>query len=826
MPNRADERAPLPRQTLITLGLWVLSLLVLQYRSLPKFRFMSMRHNRFESFWANVERLVELTWEDALWFGLPVLLFALLIYLEARKGQLSQVLARAFSSERLTWLLLGITVPVLTRYYFAAGETNWVGDGAAHLAYARAAALGIAGWEWPIWSNAIGFGTPYLQFYGFLYFYFVGLLDLFVADLFLTVKLSMFLGHLASAAGMYVLARTVCRSRAAGYLGALAYTLSFWHVQQVLLMGRFPISLFYALLPWPFYFFERLRLPRQRRRAVVGGGLTLGLLPFVHPGYGFWAMVFFGVYAGLRLLLTPRLRSAGLLAHAGLLAGVAVLFSAYLTLPMWLERGATGIVGGIDLSGVGDPSWRQLFYWSNMLFPAPFLDLEVAHWYGGYLGISLVVLALVGAGLTFGMPVARRHLPHVAAGVCLALTFLIVLGYRWSALQALPVVRALNAGRYLLFTVFLLALLAAVGGAALRNWRGGGILRSRRGGSRRWRTLCLPLLFVLADLGPTTVQQPYTTGDQELTWYPTELLEFLREEEKVDEYASGELPAARLFASMAEVHPFLASTWIMYRTGLPTPQADHRLLLPSMHAFAGPFERYLNWLVRTLDDSRVEAVMSNSPVVQAGLQLLDARHLLVAVPEKGTVSLVNPVHSPILVSSRIAGHPALEEMATPSEEIVEKILLPVSSGERPERLKELFPVVRLIQKTGVRVGTSRCEQIPIVGMEEERDLGTEPVARLLNQRVWNQRVELRVHTSAPCFARLAYAHFPSLEVRADGRRVEPMRTAGGFMALELPAGVNWITIEARLSTLRRILLGLDGLLLCLGAWVLARERRR
>jgi hypothetical protein len=41
-------------------------------------------------------------------------------------------------------------------------------------------------------------------------------------------------------------------------LAGLAYVLGFWHTQQVLIMGRLPLSLFYALLPLPFYFLEGL----------------------------------------------------------------------------------------------------------------------------------------------------------------------------------------------------------------------------------------------------------------------------------------------------------------------------------------------------------------------------------------------------------------------------------------------------------------------------------------------------------------------------------------------------------------------------------------
>ena len=131
-----------------------------------------------------------------------------------------------------------------------------------------------------------------MHYYGLLYFYLVGLVDLAVDHVFTSVKITLGLAHIASALGMYLLVRITSRSCAAGLLGALSYALCFWHMQQVLIMGRFPLSLFYALLPWPLYFFERLRLPTRRVEAVCGGALSLGLLPLVHPGYGFWPRYF------------------------------------------------------------------------------------------------------------------------------------------------------------------------------------------------------------------------------------------------------------------------------------------------------------------------------------------------------------------------------------------------------------------------------------------------------------------------------------------------------------------------------------------------------
>ena len=133
-----------------------------------------------------------------------------------------------------------------------------------------------------------------------------------------------------------------------------------------------------------------------------------------------------------------------------------------------------------------DPSWKRVFILSNLRFP---------------------LLALIGAIL----PRRGRPLPYLAAGICFALTLLLVFGYRLPPLQALPFVTALNAGRYLLFTTFFMSLLAGLGGAALKRWRPANM---------RVKTLSLPILLLLGDLGPTTFQQPYTFAVHNSTNYP------------------------------------------------------------------------------------------------------------------------------------------------------------------------------------------------------------------------------------------------------------------------------------------------------------------
>ena len=416
---------------------------------------------------------------------------------------------------------------VAVRYYFARGGMNWGGDASAHLAYAKIAIESLTADEWPIWSNYLGCGTPYLQFYGFLFFYLVGLADFVCRDFYLSVKAVLAVCHIVSGWAIYGFVRQATRSRQAGLVAGLAYMLSFWHVQQVLVMGRYPLAAVYALLPLPFWAFER-----GGRVAVLWGGIGLGALAFAHPGYAFWATGFWCVYAVVRVGTDLQIRERA--GEALVLLATGVAFGSYLTLPMVLERGHTILRFEIEMTGVPDPTWQHLLYWSNHHLRLWRLPDGALHWYGGYVGISIVLLAC--AGLAWA--VRRREVVHIAAVVGLVLSLGLVFGYRWSWLQALPLVSSFNAARYLLFAVFFLSAAAGLGAHALRIYCG-----------RRLGVVVVLLLVV--DLGPTTLLDMYSTPDEE----PREMLDEIAA--TVPEEERERLSSARMMTTLGGKHPYL-----------------------------------------------------------------------------------------------------------------------------------------------------------------------------------------------------------------------------------------------------------------------------
>ncbi len=798
------ERFPRPAVFLLTLlGL----LLVLhQYLTMAKFKVLkSAGYSHFSLFWQDVQEHVGLQSVDWALALLLALLAAVIVGAEARFRHLTFFLDYIARSDRRMCITLVLLSGVAVRYYFAPGM-YWGGDASAHLAYAHLASRSIAAGEWPLWTNFFGSGTPYLQFYGFLFFVLVAVFDWLCRDFYLAVKLALAGCHIASGLGMYFFVRLLCRSRRAGFVAALAYVLSFWHVQQVLVMGRYPLALFYALLPWVFCGVECALRPSRTVGQMLWAGIALGLLAWTHPGYAFWATFFVAFYSLLRLgQLTGERRAA--LGAVAVLLGTGIVVGAVQTLPMFLERGYTVLGEGVVMTGVPDPNWRHLLYWSNHMLRAVSLPVEYAHWYGGYVGVSLLVLASIAAALVVRRRRWRGKLPVLLC--CLALALLLVFAYRWSLLQALPPVRAMNAARYLLFLVFFLAALAGAASHMLTA-----VL------ARRYRLATLAVLFICIDLLPTTFLDLYTT--------PVDAPDKMLDELAVEAAAYGDYaPPGRLMVTVGGMHPYLAFSWSYFKTGMPLAQADPGKLLAAANLFANPFAQFLARALGRTGDGDVVDEVKKSQVIPAGIKLLNVRHVLVAQEDGNTRWFTWGGQSPVLVAPEVAALPGdqLVQQAL-SEERVERLLWAPTELSRMQVLEQAYPVVGLIRGMGVDTRYNTSARFFLADYAGQGNLGTTPAVEVIEHRVLNQRVEIELRLSERAYARLAYAWYPHLRVEVDGRQVQALRTAGGFICLLLDAGEHQIVLQPEWSPLRRMLWALSALVWVAAIGMSWRERKR
>ncbi len=807
-------------------------LIIFQYVTLDKFSVLrpGLRYQSLQGFLAVVSRFVKFNAMDASLLFLILAVGSLLVFLEWRKRRLSVFFDHIFASEKRTVLLLVAGSLILVRFYFAEGEFAHGADTYLHVTYAWLAATSMAQGEVPIWTHYFCNGTPYLQFYGFLFYYLVGLVNLAFQAPFSSIKFVLGAAHALSGLAAYLFVRRLTGSRPAGFAAGIAYVLSFWHTQQVLIMGRLPLSLFYALLPLPFYFWEGLRNHPNRLAQGVGGGLALSCLHFTHPGYGFWATAFLGVYAIARYRMTPREDTPFSIRHGLLLFGGGALLGTYLTVPMYLERGLTGLHAGFYMSEFPMPTWRHLLFWSNYRFR---LFQAQDHWYGGYLGVSLVAIALWALVRIVRSERAGVRAAGIPVGLCLAGSLLLVFGYRWPVLTSMGVVQAMNASRYLLFVVFFVAVLVGLFAAARAMGR-----------KRPVGVFVAVLVVILADLGPTTFQQPYRSAGSVLNVGPRALQDLRRDpnawplvkplplqhhpvyerfREELEAYGDGQLPGYRLFHTTNKIYYHFIIPWLALQTGFATPLDTFTQYPLSIPAFVRRFQDVLHLSLQRLEENAALSEMPGFDVIQVGLFLMNTRHLLYSASEQDRIFHREfPEASPVVVSSKISGwsYPVREldrARARSGSDVDER-------EARRMQSRALSDFVKLIQAMEVDTQNRTCGQILLADADATEDLGTSPRVKVLAHRVWNQRVELVVHTSEACFARLAYTAYPHQRVTVNGRDARAYTTAGHFVALKLDPGESRIVLEPRLSTLRFSLLIVDVTLLLAAAAVLVGPR--
>ncbi len=780
-------------------GLLVLS----QYTTMAKFYRLaaSVSYLELGRYLHAIRDRVPLGTFDWLILTLILLLCVLVAVLEIRSGRLSLFLRDVFASERATVALLLASSCVFVRYYLGTGTFNWAADSSQHIAYADITAGAIANGQLPFWTYYLGTGSPYMQFYGFLFFWLTGLLRLVFGDTYLTLKIVLAGCHVLSGLGAYAAARAGGCRRGAAFVAGNGFVLCFWHVQHVLIMGRLQLSLVYALLPWPIWALERALSCVDIRRGLpvaLFGGALLGVLVLSHPGYGYWACAFTGLYGLAHVLAQagpvsrlPRIGLLSVLLATGLVVGGA------LVLPMWLDKGFTGM-GDTEYSllGTPDPHWWHVLVWSNFRIWLWTPGVAEFNWYGGYLGITLICLAATGV-MAGALSRGRRRAPGAfAAAACLLGGLVMVFGYRTALVRLLPNSEILGAGRYLLYVSFFLALSAGHGVRFLQ-------VRARRRSGLWYRVAGLATLAIVVDLGPTTFLHSYRDPDSKIdpANVSFEFYESLFAQSRV--YGEhGAVPDYRVVWAAADMNLYQGTGLLYFNTRTPVPDGPHPGELPAVFQFVRPFIRLVDAsIARDLIDDGSQ--LHVSPTVYEGLTLLNVRYLLARAASGRTLGLELPDPSPVHVSATLSPppEPSAETLAQMLNMDLDRLL-----SSDPRDVAGMTTVMTLLEGMDVDPRARTCRTFFVDALESPVELGTDVAVTVLEHTVRSQRVDLRVRTATRCFARLAYGYYPYVDIRVDGALVQPLVTTSGFVVIDLTEGEHDIVLQPRLSTLRASLL--------------------
>jgi hypothetical protein len=790
----ATPKVMIPRDVVAAFFALVVVLVGVQYHTLAKLILLPAGSTSWDlgTLVETIQHNVRFDFTDGLLCVLLLLPTLYVLIAEVRHRRFTHLLNWVFADDRRTVAVLGLTSLVSVRYYFAVGALSWAGDAPQHLSYLAITTEIFENLELPIWTNYYGAGSPFLQFYGFLYFIIGAAVNLVVRDLDLAAKLVLGLSHAASGIGVYYFCRVRLDSRRAAFLAGIAYVLCFYHTQQILMMGRHPVGLVYALLPLPFVFTELSLKARSWHRHAVVGGMCHAALVFTHPGYGLYATGFLVLYVGLRSFEKDD--------HTVLFQGLAVTFaglvlSAPHTIPMLAERSSTGLSLGWTLGGVDGPTLHHLLSWSNYrfwLFPLPAAS---RHWYGGYFGLSLFAIAIAGIAVSIRSRAQRGRIQYSSISVTTAFAFVLPFACSSPWLKDVPLIPNFSGARYLLFAVFFLSVSVGVGAKLLSK------TALTRESSRLFTVL---VVLVLLDLGPTTFQQPFGRGLESAASTP--------------HLSDGELKNFRNFLTLKDRSSYSAMSQSQMIMRTPVARAPHPGDLLVQSNFVVPLEESLTG---ALQNTSTNVDWDRLNLFRTGLRMLNVRYLVREDPYIDRMDW----YAPVLVSGSVVSVPEGERLlmeAIPSPEQRAAIVAIRENPVDADWVSRYLTLAWTLRHSTVDTESGSCANI-VVASGAREDLGTNPECTVVDHEVRNTRVHIRVSVTDRCYARLAYGYFPHLNVTVNGEPVEPLVTAGSFMAIPLAAGEHTIELVASLSPLRKTLWLLD-LLLLVGWFAWGRSR--
>lgn len=726
-------------------------------------------------------------------------LLALLAMLHFTFDALNGFLENLFAKPLRSAVFIILFLSVLLAYYLAPGPIPLSGDANPHLLNFWLCRDSFTHGEWPVWSNWISCGSPFLQNYGPLLFYFTALFSLpFQTGPEGTIKGVLFLCHLLSGMIFMYSLRPMVRSPILRLLGGLIYVLAGWHSHFILIMGRFPIAPMYLFMPLIFKeTLLLLKVPEAGERLFSPPALRLsvwlGLMFLFHYIYPFLFCFFLGVFVLGVLMFGGREGREGrrvqtLALRLGMALSLLVLLTAGFLIPFLVEKEATMAGHNMALESSLGSAGRTFSLFSWVAWNNPSLSaFEGRGWSDSYFGLS-VFLLLAGCWILKAVRGKRDSFSPETRAAGVTLVALFALFAFWPALVKIPFLKFLwvaDCQRYQMPFLFFLAIALPL---CFQDLTASGILSPAF--SRRLPPLMI--LVVLVDLGSLTLQNPY------------------------------------LFREGWDHHgksaPLLKSEAARYAPDLPPYRAYYEGIGDYDWGIKGPVLSVLHaGCPAFIEPYGQGAPRSYLYVGNAYFKIRDPVLL------KPRVDLYRPVanffflvNAPLLILN--GERSIVQESLVVNRRVIEgeKTLIRLAFGSPfvySNRLEEFEPdtnprgyAAALLDRYRIDYASGRADAIRVLKGQAApwasfaASSDTAATLRVKSYRVGRQEMEATVESSAPLFIRLPFSWHPALKVEIDGKNVTPLRTSMEFICVPVEKGTHAIRMVGGLSNLRKILL--------------------
>lgn len=688
--------------------------------------------------------------------GVALLAAIAFLLVERRHGAMVSIL----SDETLGLRLVSWLVAIFLAHSLFHPGLLLGGDSSSHIARIAHFADALRQGDFLWWDNYHYAGNPFLVFTGPLFFWVAGLTGAALNDPTLGTKTVLFVAQLASFAAMYGFARRLGLSPLAAAIGAIGYSAAWAHLHLIYYRGTFPQSFSMVFLPLALWLVDRL-LDHRRVFSADWAWLALvtGLMAVNHPTNGLMIGLVMAVFALFRMqrLGWPGDGWRALITAA--LAGGAVF--AVTAAPILAESRWVMMAAGENMHLV----WMQLPDWDyvrNLLVWNPGKAGE-GPVNAAYLGLSLVLLALVGAFRSFSRGVPRQ-MPLFLA---LLVLFFFLRG---------------NHVRDIYFTLFFLCLLAAAGVQVL-------IGTSAR---RIWVALIAAIVFV--DLLSTGIQ-PIARRDKAFLVQASDAL--------------GEAGSPERVIVVGGASPFTVPIGpgggVLSYGRVPLLIGAHSMAATTAHNYIAIG---LDAVKRDLDETG-----------RLGKPTRDILHLMrVGKVIHAGSSRLGDWDVPALNADdpHLGRHVDLDPPAVVVTQRLDVLDVDYESADKPiiwyEYLEDNLPQVgaakhivgRVVSAMGLSADGREADTVLIRPGQVASPPPSRPGAACepLGGGIDYQVLAFRLDCARAAYLRLPVPFHPDLEISVDGHPVPVLRSALNFSVIAVDAGLHELRVVARPSSLR------------------------
>ncbi len=759
---------------------------------------------------------------DKLVFWIIVIIPFLMFLLEYKYKATSTFFKYIIANKYRVLLLLIWYAIVTGRFYLAKGNELGYGDAAAHMSWIWHAFYSFKHHIFfPVWSYMVSSGEPIIMStYSPAYAMSAGFISYILNDFYLGIKIYYLFMHFIMIYGTYLWVSTFSKNKIIGLITAIIIGVVYEFNLQIIYPGRYSSMVAIFLLPLLLYFFENFFENKKITNLISISILGTYIITSSFSG-GYWAISYFSLYVFFRTLLIKkivlkkRILIISIIALFIIIGSLLSIYTIYLGVRAhngWIKLADEHVNLFSTMLSKVESSLLLLFKlinWNNSHFKL--FNVSVDYWAIGYAGIINVLLFFLGFYFIIKLKLSRYY--HII--ILFLMNCFIFAAHNLPIDKFIPGLYITSFERKIPFVIYFIV---PVTGICI-------FVLSQKIKFKISLLFLLPFLILL-DLGPTTFQDTYSPNIERnrkpiYSYIKKQSIKFKNE---LPPYKAALLGYKIPDVDFTSWRDIAALCMLTHTPSIGTCHPGARIRSYEFtHSYIG------NMLLANLSKQLTKSTLK---IVKDGLYLINLKYMItdyqINLPGNDeNIKFIGHTHnkyflyennliSPIIVSSRLEPLPDKDFASLDNHPMF------LSQDERNKNSNFIFNYLSDMDIN--RNNNSAYRLYANVKGNHIISSSDKIKCRVITNKLYLNKVYIKVEVNNDCFARLSYSYHPSIQVKVNNKKKKIYRIDNRFLGIKLKKGVNTIKVNYKFSPFERFLLLIEIIIILLFIFLIYKQK--